>query len=329
MAIRGRQALLPRVLGMAAALGLLVAFAPATAHAAPASATCQSIALPTPEGTTYSTVYGGDPTGRYLVGSGGGQGLLWVDGRLVPIDQSSLAPDILVQFNAVNRHGVFVGERMTDPNSFHTDAFVYHDGHFTMLPAPGAGDETHAVAINSRGDIVGSAFGATGWQAVEWPADRPGTVKVLTTPSGATGLANGIDEDGTVVGYLNPWPPGTPYVWPAHGPAHPLPVPAGSVGGNAVAIQNGFVAGNVFDPVSGSTDAAEWNLRTGTLTMRPATGAVTSVNRWGTLGLAYSIMHADGRVVPVSGWVYTVSDRGTAAGTTNYWSGQAELWVGC
>lgn len=183
------------------------------------------------------------------------------------------------------------------------------------------------MAINSRGDVVGNAFGATGWKAVEWPADRPGTVRVLTVPGGAGGLATGIDENGTVVGYLTPWPPGTPYVWPTKGHAHPLRIPAGSAGGNAVAVQQGIVAGNVFDPATGSTDAAEWNLRTGRLTTWPNTGAALSVNRRGTLGLGGAIVHAGGRVVPVSGSVYTVSDRGAAAGAT--YGNKAELWLGC
>jgi hypothetical protein len=40
-----------------------------------------------------------------------------------------------------------------------------------------------------------------------------------------------------------------------------------------------------------------------------------------------AIVYADGRVVPVGGPVYTVSDRGTAAGAT--YDYKAELWLGC
>jgi len=316
-------------------VGLLVPFAPAaaTAHAVSATATCRSTALPVPAGTTESSVNGGDPTGRYLVGVGfrvgGADGLLWVDGHLTPVDQSPLSPYIQVQFNAVNDHATIVGNRMID-YSLQTEAFIYRGGRFTILPAPNPGDTTEAVAINSAGDVVGTAFGPTGPQPVEWPAGRPGTVRVLPTPGDAGGFAAGIDQDGTVVGYLAPWPPGTPYVWPAHRAAHPLPVPTGSMGGNAVAIRLGLVAGNVFDPASGATVPAVWNLRSGQLTVRSnVQGAALSINRWGTIGAGGALVHSDGRVVPVTGLVNTVTDRGTAAGTTNFFTGQAVLWTGC
>lgn len=326
-----------RRLGIVATVGLLVPFAPTaatTAHAMPAMATCRSALLPVPAGTTESSVNGGDPTGRYLVGVGfhvgGAEGLLWVDGQPTPVDQSPLSPYNQVQFNAVDNHGTIVGDRTTD-NGFQTDAFIYRDGRFTILPAPNPGDSAEALAINSAGDVVGTAFGATGPQPVEWPAGRAGTVRVLPTPGDVGGFAAGVDQDGTVVGYLAPWPPGTPYVWPAHRAAYPLPVPTGSMGGNAVAIRLGLVAGNVFDPASGETVPAMWNLRSGQLTVRSdVQGAALSINRWGTIGVAGgALVHADGRVVPVVGWVNVVTDRGTAAGTTNFFTGQAVLWTGC
>lgn len=322
-----------RALGITAAVSLLAAFAPAAAQAAPAPAACTSIVLPVPAGTTESSVNGGDPSGRYLVGVGfhvgGADGLLWVDGQLTPVDQSPLAPYNQVQFNAVNRHGVIVGDRMTNFGS-NTDAFIYRNGRFTLLPAPNPGDSTEALAINSRNDVVGLALGATGVQPVEWPAGRPGTVRVLPTPGNSGGFTSGVDENGTVVGYLAPWPPGTPYVWPANGAAHPLPVPADSMGGNTAAIRHGLVAGNVFDPTTGSTALAEWDLRTGQFMEWPnVQGAALSINRWGTIGVAGAIVHTDGRIVPVKGWVNVVTDRGTAAGTTSEFTGQAVMWTGC
>jgi hypothetical protein len=234
-----------------------------------------------------------------------------------------------VQFDAVNSQGVFVGLRTTDDTSFHTDAFVYRHGRFTLLPAPDPGDPTSAVAIDARGDIVGDAIGPDGWEPVEWPANRPGSVRVLPTPGDGWGFATGVDEDGTVVGYLNDTSSGIPYVWPSHGRPHALPVPAGSGGGFAEAVRRGWVAGDVFDPATGSTEPAEWNLRTGSLKTWPdVEGQALSVNRWGTIGVAGgAIVQADGRVVPIAGWVYTVSDRGTAAGTDNNETGHAVLWL--
>ncbi len=308
-----------RALGLITITGLLVTLAPAAAQAKPASTACRTVAVPVPAGTTTSSINGGDPTGHYLVGVayhvGGTTGLLWHDGRITQIDASVLTPYVQADFNDVNRHGVVVGERMTDYNSFHTDAFIYQSGRFTLLPAPHPGDETHAVAINSHGDVVGNAFTATGWHPVLWPANRPGTVRVLTA---GNAFATDIDENGTVVGYLEPYPDGTPYVWPVNGRPYALPVPPGGTGGVAVAIRLGMVAGNVLDPATGGSKPALWNLRTGDFTfLRDIQGSALSVNRWGTLGLTGMVVHSDGRVVPVGGWVNVITDHGLAAGSTN------------
>ncbi|HET9171271.1 MAG TPA: hypothetical protein VFN97_17660 [Actinospica sp.] len=331
-----------RVFGMVAAVGLLVGPAPGAALAAsagkagPVWSSCRSVDLPVPTGTTESAVYGGDPSGRYLVGVGfhvgGGDGLLWVRGRLEPVNQSALTPYVQVEFDAVNSGGEIVGYRMTNETSFHTDAFFYLHGRFTLLPAPSPGDATKAVSINARGDIAGVAIGPNGWHPVKWTAaSRYRTVRVLPTPGGGNAYASGIDTDGTIVGYLGSPTAATPYVWPAHGRAHALPVPRGSTDGEAYAVRDGRVVGDVLNPVTGSSELAEWNLRTGRFTTWPDIGGVAlSINRRGTIGVAGGdIVHPDGRVVPVTGWVYVVTDRGTAAGTTRWGLGHAVLWIGC
>jgi hypothetical protein len=271
---------------------------------------------------------GGDPTGTYLVGSvsdgSGTAGALWRHGRFSEIDASSVT-GVQVDYHDVNRHGVVVGERMTDYSSFHTDAFTYRAGEFTFLPPLRAGDYTEALGINGRGDVVGNSAGAP----VVWPAG--GGVRALP----GDGRAMGIDEDGTVVGYLAPYPPGTPYVWPANGEPHALPVPDGSIGGDAVAIQRGMVAGNVYDPVTGSTVPTLWNLRTGSVTLHSdAPGGALSVNHRGTIGTVGAIVHRDGRVSAVGylDRVSVVTASGTAAGTLTdspFGPGQAVRWFGC
>jgi hypothetical protein len=296
------------------------------------------ITLPTPEGSVSSQVNGVDPTGRYMVGRASTgypdyttTGLLWKNGELTVVDSGS-TPEISVNVDDINRRGVAIGEHTAHYGSAHIDTFTYRDGRFTMLPAPTPGEQTNAVAINSRGDVVGNIPGA----AVVWPADRPGTVRVLTQPDGWTNAAaTDIDDDGTVVGYVGGRPPGTPYVWPARGTPHPLPVPEGSQGGTADAIRLGMVAGNVIPPPSGPVNMSAptlWNLRTGSVRLRPdvAAGAF-SVNRWGTIGGGGVIIHADGRVVPIltGAWVNAMTDTGIGAGMTSYGSGQAVIWVGC
>lgn len=314
----GRRAVLAAAVVVA---GLLT---PAVAQAA--TTHCRAVALPAPAGT-FSTVNGGDRTGRYLVGRVNypdrSAGALWRHGRFTEIDASSLG-GVQVDYHDVNRHGVVVGERMTDFGSFHTDAFTYRRGKFTLLPALRAGESTEALGINSRGDVVGNNIG-NGFTPVVWPANRPGTVRAL---SPAAGRAMGIDEDGSVVGYLAPFPPGTPYLWPAKGT--PRPLPDAGQGGNAVAIQRGMVAGNVSDPATGMTVPALWNLRTGGFRMFPdAGGSALSVNRKGTVGGVGALVHGGGRVVSVGGWVNTVADTGVAAGTTDQFSGQAVRWFSC
>jgi len=179
--------------------------------------------------------------------------------------------------------------------------------------------------------VVGNSIG-DGWRPVVWPANRPGTVRALPLPAGLPNgaLAAGIDEDGSVTSVLSPYPPGTPYLWPARGIPHALPVPAGSEGGTADAIQGGMVAGNVF--AGNATRPALWNLATGGFTLHEAvdTGAV-SVNGRGTIGGGGAIIHADGRVstLPSRSVVYAVADNEVAAGTTADFTGQAVRWLGC
>ncbi|HEX6352690.1 hypothetical protein [Actinophytocola sp.] len=325
------------------AAGAVALLAPLTAAAAqadqppPPGVACQSIPLPVPAGTS-SEVTGGDPTGRYLVGhvrepNGSSRvGALWNNGQHTAIDASSI-PNAQMDYHDVNRHGVVVGERMTDHQTFHTDAFTYRDGKFTFLPALRPGDSTQALGINSRGDVVGNSSG-DGWTPVVWPANRPGTVRVLPMPSGhqGDGKAVGIDEDGSVVGYLSPYPPGAPYLWPAKGKPRPLSLPTGSIGGNAVAIQAGMVAGNVYDAPTYATVPTLWNARTGSLTLHKNVQAgALSVNRDGTIGVGGALVHADGRVSSVGdgAMVNTVDDRGVAAGATAQFNGQAVRWIGC
>lgn len=322
-----------RSLGVLLAAVLVGSLAPAAA----AADVADMVPLPVPTGATASSVTGGDPTGRYLVGTADlpdtTAGLVWRNGRFTRIDASSV-PHAQMFYDDVNRDGVVVGERMTDFSSFHRDAFLYRDGRFTLLPAPNPGDETEAVAINSRGDVLGNSFSDGAWRIVVWPADSPGTVRVLTMPDGrpATALARDIDEDGTVVGTLAPFPPGTAYVWPADGTPHALPIPADSAGGGAVAIRLGMVAGSVLvpDPSDPSVQRSRptvWNLNTGGVTLHhEAPGGVLSINRDGTIGTAGAVVHADGRVVQVGGVVEVLTDRGGAAGTTEPFGGIAVRW---
>jgi hypothetical protein len=93
----------------------------------------------------------------------------------------------------------------------------------------------------------------------------------LPVPAGASGgAATDIDDDGTIVGYIEVSDGNErPYVWFADGTHRELPVPSGAGGqskssrqlARAYGIRNGWVTGITgMTPDSG---AVRWNLRTG------------------------------------------------------------------
>ena len=235
--------------------------------------------LPVPAGVQYSEVTGGDHTGRYLVGGGtvfdGAQpkrvGLLWVNGKVTEFNTDALAPYAEVKITDVNGRGVLIGNRITDFSTFHTDAWAYRNGGFALLPGLKPADATKAVAVNRRGDIVGTSedysVDPVVFHAVIWSADRPGSARELTvggqSPAWATGID--IDDDGTVLGLLGqrPTPEQRPFIWPARGPGYPLTGPAGTGYPFGVAIHDGWVTGEVVTD-DGLGVVALWNLRSGT-----------------------------------------------------------------
>jgi hypothetical protein len=307
---------------------------------------CRMSPLPVPAGVQYSEVAGGDHTGRYLVGGGttfdGTQlrrvGLLWVNGKVTELNTDALAPYAEVKITDVNSHGVVIGNRITDFSTFHTDAWVYRNGRFALLPGLKPGDATNAVAINRRGDIVGTSedysVDPVVFHAVIWSADRPGGPRELTvggqSPAWATGID--IDDDGTVLGQLGqrPTPEQRPFVWPARGPGYPLTGPAGTGYPSGVAIRGGWVTGEVLT-ADGQSVVVLWNLRSGTArVISTAHGAATAVNNKGTVATSSAIIYTDGQVQVLEGYPTVLSDRGTAAGSDGLvGTGHAVIWTGC
>jgi probable HAF family extracellular repeat protein len=93
---------------------------------------------------------------------------------------------------AINNSGVAVGQSSTANNDQH--AFMFEDGQ-TFDLSPGS-DFTAAYAISDRGVAAGVAYSGGGFRAVTF---QNGTVTVLPT-IGSWGQANGINEQGQVVG---------------------------------------------------------------------------------------------------------------------------------
>ncbi len=326
--------------GVAAFVAVVIAI-PTAAAAAPA---CQLKTLPVPAGVTESKVTGGDHTGRYLAGQGqltdadySTVVLRWKNGKLNRLDTRALEPYVSLWPTDVNANGVVVGTRLNDTGAFHTDAWQYRGGHFSLLPGLTATDDTEAHAINARGDIVGVSGNLTETairHAVIWPAAHPGTVRELVPVGALTSsvVAVDIDADGTVLGFLGDRPSEEqrPYIWPAHGPGYVLNGPAGSGYPEATAVHNGWVVGTV-DPQDGTPDLqlVRWNLRTRKATVVGTAPWPKAVNRQGTIATVDALYYPGGRVREMNGYVSVLSDDGTAAGATAEYNGIAAIWKGC
>jgi uncharacterized membrane protein len=304
------------------------------ANTASAADGLQMEQLPVPAGVVNSDVRGGDHSGRFLVGAGlrfdGTEGrqvvLRWDNGTVSELDTAALAPAAHVEATDINNDGIVVGFRVRDFSTFHTDAWIHRNGGFSLLPGLETTDETSAVAINARGDVVGQS----GERAVIWPADHPGTVRELTvdasSPMSSTGVD--IDDDGTVLGFLGcrPCEEQRPYIWPADGPGYPLAAPAGTGYPEGVAIRNGWVAGAAVADYRGV--AVRWDLRAETASVISTEhGSAAAVNRRGTVAASDALLYRNGRVQVLNGYVTVLTDQGTAAGSdAPYLSGNAVVW---
>lgn len=172
-----------------------------SAAAPPAPTTCTAQRLPVPAGATESTVLGGDPTGRYLVGRAQSAtrswALLWDRGVLTVLDPPTRDVDSIV----VNAAGVVAGGGLRDfAGGNELMAWVYEGGSYRRLEPPprAAAPYADVVGINARGDVLGNRSMVGGKEAtapVVWAAGSA----TPTALSGA-GHATGIDDDGSVVG---------------------------------------------------------------------------------------------------------------------------------
>jgi hypothetical protein len=290
--------------------------------------------LPVPDGVVNSEVRGGDHSGHFLVGAGARLDgtawtqvvLSWEDGAVSELDTAALAPYVLVDAADINKAGVIVGRRIVDFSTFHIDAWVYRDGRFSLLPGLVPTDDTSAVAINARGDVVGRS----GPRAVLWPADQPGTVRELAVdpslPMPATGVD--IDDDGTVLGFLGcrTCDGQRPYIWPAGRAGYELAAPAGTGYPEGMAIHNGWVAGTAIADYSGV--AVRWDLSAGTASVISTEhGSARAVNSRGTVAAADALLYRNGRVQVLNGYAAVLTDSGTAAGSdAAFLSGNAVIW---
>lgn len=207
--------------------------------ASDAPPTCTATVLPLPPGVD-GQVEGTDGYGTY-VGVVGSHGALWRHGALTDLGAGFLAWDL-------NRQGTIVGVAPGANNVGH--AAVLRHGVITMLPEPAGAIGSFTRGIDEHGNVVGSVLSADfDTRAVAWPADRPGTVVMLSTPDDAQSNATGIDAQGRISGTIERFGQERGMVWGLDGAVqHPLQTfdpNAGQQG--ASAIVDGRVVGWEFN----------------------------------------------------------------------------------
>jgi hypothetical protein len=282
----------------------------------PRAVTCAVQQLPTPAGQgPKAVVSGADPSGRYLVGrtypGGRPTPVIWTDRRPKQVPMTGSDPDLYdVTSTGVAVGSSFVGEKLA--------AWIYAGGKVTRL----AGSDAQALAINERQTVVGSVQDKPVlWRA---PGDQP-TKLALPGPQW-TGMATGIDDDGTIVGSVSSRKDGLRVgaLWRPDGTFEQLSVPNAHGGPAeeyvAKTIRDGWVVGwAAFD--RGRTrfiGAPLWNVGAGT--RKDGDGFAESVNAQGWFVGGRILMAGDEEVVlPVpKGFeqqpeilAYTISDDGT------------------
>ncbi|MER6666891.1 hypothetical protein ABT256_20275 [Amycolatopsis japonica] len=234
-----RAGVLATVAVMTTALGMV------SAEAVPG---WQATLLPLPVGHPGATgfVFGTDGKGGYageLAIDDHIQLVTWRDGKVsvrgVPsgyqdahvIDQNS-AGTVLLEANGA------VGSR----------TFVLDERGFHEVPVPAGYTGTWAVALNDRGDILGTA--STGKPddhvTVVWPALGVGPIVI---PTDKDARPADLDTDGTVLFNSS----GRPYTW-RNGTVENLAIPAGYTVASVRSIKNGTVVGSAdAEGVNGST----------------------------------------------------------------------------
>ncbi|MEH1030157.1 hypothetical protein V6W11_20650 [Micromonospora profundi] len=327
---------------LAATLGLPGVAAAATTHRT--ASVCALHPLPLPADMAGRAVEV-DPTGRFVAGLGyritgdvwQPLMLLWTVPPLHPRPGVWNEPRLTVVPTAVdhipssiNRYGVVVGSASVD-NVYRP--WRYSNGHFEWLPAPTTVSGTWAVAINSRGDVVG--YGAVEETETTipllWPADRPGTVEVIDSPP-VTG-AEEILDDGTIVGTAG----GFGWVRHPDGTTDRLTAPGARWSG-VWAAQGTWAVGRI-----GISDDREdgtwvrWDLRTGVANAVNLEGRTPQdVNARGAVLTGQTVVHGD-RIVTLDGAVpdarlvlgWSIADNGLVVGSTNDSRLRPASWTDC
>ncbi|MDI6098162.1 hypothetical protein QLQ12_06040 [Actinoplanes sp. NEAU-A12] len=227
-----------------------VSVTPSVAAAVPAvpagPSGCEVARLPT-DGVKKALVTAGDPSGRYLAGrvyQSSVSTIIWKDGKIFARPRMTGGDP---SYEDINTSGVAVGSAFIGERQ---QAYVFRDGRVTALD----GQRTRANAINEAGVIVGAMGEVLETVPVRWSS--PGAkMERLPLPAGyVEGQADGIAENGTVVGSISKGGTDVPtaYLWPPGGAGYAMPLPTvkgvKASGFWAESINDGWVAGRaVFE----------------------------------------------------------------------------------
>lgn len=266
------------VIGAVTAAVLATGLAAAPAQAAD-QATCTWTVqqLATVPGYTDSYSYGTDHASHvfgYVTNDSGAtqNPTVWSTDPGTPARVLGSAHGLPTRLTALNAAGVAVGYDHDD-SGLHPVEYV--NGAYQDLPVP-AGATGEAVDINARGDIVGYVNDT----AILWPADKPGTYRLLPKAAGDWASAKGIDDAGNIIGVVGHADDDqfVGYVWTAAGKTVALRIATAGDRADPVAIRNGRVVGT--EDGTGRGAAVVWDL-SGRVLWRIADHGVTSINAAG------------------------------------------------
>jgi hypothetical protein len=184
---------------------------PRLAAEPPFPTSCTAEPLPVPAGYRHARVFGGDPTGRFIIGEASkgsfmtdevvGEELIWDNGQVTALTLPGDGRQ--AQLVDVNRFGEAVGYASTDFDGMRTASYYYHGGVLTPLK----GDSPVAMAINDAGAIVGLAKIAGSVVPVVWRSFNADPEPLLP-PEGYDNLtALFLEEDGSIVSDSYAWRP--------------------------------------------------------------------------------------------------------------------------
>ncbi|MEV4761572.1 hypothetical protein AB0J89_02945 [Micromonospora chokoriensis] len=321
---------------LATSLGVAVSGPASAAPGGAALRTCKISTLPYPTDTYRADANVIDPTGRYVAGTALRVGevdnqyllLFWDGQQVTEVEVPGMADPV-----DVNADGVVIGNGSA-PGTGIGQPWIYRDGKLEQLPVlPSTG--IFVSAINDSGDIVGygSDIVPGEFVALRWPAARPGTVEVLKAPANA--LANGITDNGTIVGSAGPFGDWNSWVRRPNGRIDALTFP-GADWGTASAAAGRWAIGLVW--LNDNSAKVRWDLRNGSHTLLDQEiPALTDVNAKGVVvggdrvgrGATSRVLPGGGEGVAVG--ARSISDTGTIVGFRNVLADRVTpvRWTGC